>query len=215
MKRWILLCSLTCAALVWTPLLHAAADNVEPGEPDRMTAKDLRLTSHVSRVIFATQAAERAEVESLGLEDLEAELQSLRREIDGLAFAEARSEVVSSLPGSPIPIADDRVPQRERMNASLSRLASKRAALQARLGELKSPRQRRLLGRALEKLADLDQQARAAAAAPTGQRARRLARLKDRLVLERFGPAEPGPSDAPSPTFQMIPEDRLPQLAVD
>jgi hypothetical protein len=167
-------------------------------------------------VIFATHAAERAEAARLGLGDLAVELRELRREVEGLQLAEARAEVASALAGRGAGAAvDGRAALRGRVDASLAPLAARREALEATRPELKSPRQRRLVRRGLKTLAVLEHEVRDAAAAPAGERARRLAGLRDRLVLERFGLSQPPATGSPSPTFQMVPEDSLPRPAED
>jgi len=214
MKRCKLVAGLGIAALTWTSVASAA--DGAAGDPDRMTPEERRLTAHVSRAIFATHAAERAEAARLRLDDLGAELRDLRREIEGLQLAEARAEVASALAGKGAGAAvDGRAALRGRVDASLARVASRREALASTLLELKSPRQRRLARRALQKLADLEQEVRDATEAPAGERVPRLAGVKDRLVLERFGLSQPPATGSPSPTFQMVPADPLPRPAED
>jgi hypothetical protein len=210
MRRSKLLAGLACATLGGALVSHADTD--EAGGPARLTAEEQKLAARVSGAIFATQAAERAEVASLDLEGLEADLRELRREVEALQLAEARAEVVSGLSGAGGAAGGDRsAAQRSRMNASLSRLAARRAALEAKLPALTSEGQRRLARRGVQKLADLDREVRDAAAAPAGERSRRLAGVKDRLVLESFGPLSlPPATGAPSPTFQMLPDHPLP-----
>jgi hypothetical protein len=214
MKRWKRLAGLVAAALAWAGV--ATADPGGAEDREGMTPQERRLTAHVSGAIFATHAAERAEAAHLGMEALAVELRDLRREVGGLQLAEARAEVVSGLAGAgPGATADGRPALRGRVDASLARLASHRAAVEAKLPELRSPRQRRLAQRALEKLAALEQEVREAAAAPAGERVPRLAGVKDRLVLEHFGLLQPPETAALSPTFQMVPEDQLPPVAED
>ena len=215
MKRTVIAFATSWLVLSWPSFSNAEKSDEARERRNHITAEEQKITSHASQLVFAAQSAERQEVEALGLDEIRAELRDLRREIGRFSIAESQAETLAKLPGAAKRSSATSEP-RIRLNVSLSRLASKRAALSAKLDGLKSAHQKRLLRRTIAKLEELDRDTQAAASAAGGKRSQRLAAVKDRLVIERFGFANrdirPTPS---SPTLQMIPSKDLPTLTVN
>lgn len=177
----------------------------ERGTEDSSQARpeELRTSQWASRVIFATQAAERSEAEEAGIPGLADDLRALRAAVERLALTEAVAHRPADRPGSggsPPPLAS----RRDDVAQLLASLAAKRGDLQARLPQIRSPRQRRFGERLVQRLSDLDRDVRAAMNAAPQERVEQLAGFRKRLEVTQRGGGEGARRDAPgrnTPTF--------------
>lgn len=209
-----------CAALLLAGAGVASAQSRGSAESEgqKLRPESVKVSRQVSRALLGSQANER-EAASEATEEIESALKDLRRSVDRLEAAErAREDAVRGSQGT----ASARSPRasralqarserRSEAQAAVAELRSKREALESRLAEVPSPRQRRIARRGIEKLRELETATEEAMNAAPSERAARLAEVENRLVVEADEPAA-GKAEGATPTMRSLPADSFPPI---
>lgn len=207
-------CTIVLVLLIAPGVL--AADAPESNER-QIQPREARGSRHASRVVLGVQAEERREAREAGLDGIAQELADLKRAATNLEFVEAASRLQSFPAGSPRSasakrFADLRRDRQQQFRGRVQRIAQRRALLQDKLGEIRSPRQRRMARRLIRKLDELEREADTALSAVPEKRLAAVSDLVRRLELTRHGFATRDANRAPTPTFQIAPDAGLPVI---
>ena len=150
-------------------VLIAHPGSAGPGRPrgeaiDSSLIHTARVASHA---VFAAQRAERRDAEVNGLADLAAEIRDLKKSIR--QFGRANVGAGSPAGAGARASGNDQAAEQARANltGALARVQAKRHLLEARLGQLRAPRQRALATALLPRLQAIEQEVDAVLAHPT------------------------------------------------
>lgn len=140
-----------------------------PGKPPgEVVDSSLIYTARAaSRAVFAAQRAERRDAKLNGLVDLAAEIRELKKSIRQLG--RVRLDAGSAAGSSASASSGNQAAEQARANltGALARVRAKRRQLEARLGQLRAPRQRALATALLPRLQAIEQEVDAVLAGPT------------------------------------------------
>jgi hypothetical protein len=201
MSRWLW----ACAFLLLSPLPSAAQQGDTPARA--LAPHEIRVALEASRTVFAAQAAERREAESLGLTDLEGELRSLHQVIlDGAGPGRPVRPLLDASDGDPAAPSGEFAQNLANMQRKLDDIQVRTRSIEAKIGWAKSPRQRAIARAATARLNALRAEAEAALGEPEQVREQLLGELATRLTVTRVDPMKNAAPEPPPPTLSLAPD---------